>query len=123
MPVCGPYARCRAKRSRREQKRDTDRFLFGTGRTVEVAGTETVAGAKIYFSLINDEGGIHGRKLRPAAACRRRTADLIASDDGSDPAKTQSCFDKLMAEKVFALGFFVEAAGRYRSRTGAASRQ
>ncbi len=59
-------------------------------------GTETVAGAKTYFSLINDEGGVHGRKLR-----------LIASDDSYDPAKTQSCFDKLMAEKVFALGFFV----------------
>src|SRR5580692_11397908 len=59
-------------------------------------GTETVAGAKIYFSMINDEGGVHGRKLH-----------LIASDDSYDPAKTQGCFDKLMAEKVFALGFFV----------------
>ena len=59
-------------------------------------GTETVAGAKIYFSMINDEGGVHGRKLR-----------LIASDDSYDPVKTQGCFDKLMAEKVFALGFFV----------------
>src|SRR5580692_11270377 len=59
-------------------------------------GTEMVAGAKIYFSMINDEGGVHGRKLH-----------LIASDDSYDPAKTQGCFDKLMAEKVFALGFFV----------------
>ncbi|HEY1923653.1 MAG TPA: ABC transporter substrate-binding protein [Candidatus Acidoferrum sp.] len=59
-------------------------------------GIETVAGAKLYFSLINEEGGVHGRKLR-----------LVTADDSYDPAKTQACFDKLMAEKVFALGFFV----------------
>jgi branched-chain amino acid transport system substrate-binding protein len=59
-------------------------------------GRQTVAGAKAYFSLTNDEGGVNGRKLR-----------LIAYDDSYDPAKTQSCFDKLMADKVFALGFFV----------------
>jgi branched-chain amino acid transport system substrate-binding protein len=59
-------------------------------------GRQTVAGAKAYFSLMNDDGGVHGRKLR-----------LIAYDDSYDPAKTQGCFDKLMADKVFALGFFV----------------
>jgi branched-chain amino acid transport system substrate-binding protein len=59
-------------------------------------GRQTVAGAKAYFALMNDEGGVHGRKLR-----------LIAYDDSYDPAKTQGCFDKLMADKVFALGFFV----------------
>jgi branched-chain amino acid transport system substrate-binding protein len=59
-------------------------------------GTQTVAGAKVFFSLVNEEGGVHGRKLR-----------LISYDDSYDPAKTQACFDKLMADKVFALGFFV----------------
>jgi branched-chain amino acid transport system substrate-binding protein len=59
-------------------------------------GTQTGAGAKAYFSLTNEEGGVYGRKLR-----------LIAHDDSYDPAKTQECFDKLLAEKVFALGFFV----------------
>jgi branched-chain amino acid transport system substrate-binding protein len=59
-------------------------------------GTETVAGAKAYFSVVNDEGGVHGRKLH-----------LISYDDSYDPAKTQACFDKLLADKVFALGFFV----------------
>lgn len=59
-------------------------------------GTQTVAGAKAYFSLVNDEGGVHGRKLR-----------LFAYDDSYDPGKTQACFDKLLADKVFALGFFV----------------
>lgn len=59
-------------------------------------GVETVAGAKAYFALINDEGGVNGRKLK-----------LIAYDDSYDPAKTQACFDRLMNDKVFALGFFV----------------
>jgi branched-chain amino acid transport system substrate-binding protein len=59
-------------------------------------GVETVTGAKAYFNLINEEGGINGRKLK-----------LISADDSYDPAKTQACFDHLMSEKVFALGFFV----------------
>jgi ABC-type branched-subunit amino acid transport system substrate-binding protein len=59
-------------------------------------GRQTVAGGKAYFSMVNDEGGVHGRKLH-----------LIAYDDSYDPAKTQACFDKLLADKVFALGFFV----------------
>ncbi len=67
--------------------------LEGPSRTL---GTQTVDGAKTYFSLVNEEGGVHGRKLR-----------LVAYDDSYDPAKTQACFDQLMADKVFALGFFV----------------
>ena len=59
-------------------------------------GVETVAGASAYFSLTNDEGGVHGRKLK-----------LVAYDDSYDPAKTQICFDRLQADKVFAMGFFV----------------
>jgi len=59
-------------------------------------GTETVAGAKAYFALINDAGGVDGRKLK-----------LLAYDDSYDPAKTEACFNHLMEQKVFALGFFV----------------
>jgi ABC-type branched-subunit amino acid transport system substrate-binding protein len=59
-------------------------------------GRETVAGAQAYFDSINDQGGVNGRKLR-----------LLSFDDGYDPAKTQACWDKLMAQKVFAMGFFV----------------
>jgi branched-chain amino acid transport system substrate-binding protein len=59
-------------------------------------GTETVAGAKAYFALINDGGGVDGRKLK-----------LLAYDDSYDPAKTEACFNRLMDQKVFALGFFV----------------
>jgi len=59
-------------------------------------GTETVAGAKAYFAMINDAGGVYGRKLK-----------LISYDDSYDPAKTEACFNRLMDQKVFALGFFV----------------
>jgi branched-chain amino acid transport system substrate-binding protein len=59
-------------------------------------GTETVTGAKAYFDTVNEAGGVEGRKLR-----------LVVSDDSYDPVKTQACFDKMMSEEVFALGFFV----------------
>ncbi len=59
-------------------------------------GSETVAGAKAYFAMINDSGGVDGRKLR-----------LLAYDDSYDPAKTEACFNRLLEQKVFALGFFV----------------
>jgi len=59
-------------------------------------GRETVAGAETYFDLVNEEGGVNGRKLH-----------LYSFDDSYDPAKVQGCWDKLMAQKIFALGFFV----------------
>ena len=59
-------------------------------------GTETVTGAKAYLAMINDAGGVDGRKLK-----------LIFYDDSYDPAKTEACFNRLMDQKVFALGFFV----------------
>jgi len=46
--------------------------------------------------MINDSGGVDGRKLK-----------LIAYDDSYDPTKTEACFNRLMEQKVFALGFFV----------------
>ncbi len=59
-------------------------------------GTETVTGAKAYFSMIDEAGGVDGRKLK-----------LVSYDDSYDPAKTETCFNRLMEQKVFALGFFV----------------
>jgi branched-chain amino acid transport system substrate-binding protein len=59
-------------------------------------GTETVNGAKAYFAMVNDAGGVDGRKLK-----------LVAYDDSYDPAKTEACFNRLMEQKVFALSFFV----------------
>jgi len=59
-------------------------------------GTETITGATAYFAMVNDAGGVEGRKLR-----------LVTSDDSYDPDKAQGCFDKLMSQRVFALAFFV----------------
>lgn len=59
-------------------------------------GRETVTGAEAYLRLANEEGGVNGRKLR-----------LVSYDDGYDPAKTQKCWDELMAQRVFAMAFFV----------------
>jgi ABC-type branched-subunit amino acid transport system substrate-binding protein len=59
-------------------------------------GAETVTGAKAYFDMVNDAGGVDGRKLK-----------LVSYDDSYDPAKTEACFNRLMEQKVFALGFFV----------------
>ena len=59
-------------------------------------GRETVIGAETYFAMVNEEGGLHGRKLR-----------LLSADDSYDPAKAEACWNKLMAQKVFAAGFFV----------------
>jgi branched-chain amino acid transport system substrate-binding protein len=59
-------------------------------------GRETVRGAQAYFQLVNDEGGINGRKLR-----------LVSFNDDYDPEKAQGCWDKLMLDKPFSLGFFV----------------
>ena len=57
-------------------------------------GVETVAGAKAYFNMVNEAGGVHGRKLQ-----------LVAYDDSYDPAKAQACFDRLTDQRVFVLGF------------------
>jgi branched-chain amino acid transport system substrate-binding protein len=59
-------------------------------------GTETVTGAKAYFAMVNDAGGVDGRKLK-----------LISYDDSYDPSKTEACFNRLLEQRVFALGFFV----------------
>jgi ABC-type branched-subunit amino acid transport system substrate-binding protein len=79
----------------------TDReILIGSCSALEgpshFLGTETVTGAKAYFAMINDAGGVDGRKLK-----------LITYDDSYDPAKTEACFNRLMEQNVFALAFFV----------------
>jgi branched-chain amino acid transport system substrate-binding protein len=59
-------------------------------------GTAQIKGAEAYFDLINEEGGVAGRKLK-----------LVAYDDSYDPAKAETCFKRLQSQNVFALGFFV----------------
>jgi ABC-type branched-subunit amino acid transport system substrate-binding protein len=59
-------------------------------------GLQTVIGATAYLKHINAEGGIYGRKVQ-----------LLAFDDGYEPAKAEFCFNRLLKENVFAAGFFV----------------
>ncbi len=60
-------------------------------------GTQTILGANTYFNMINDRGGVNGRKLK-----------LVSYDDGYEPEKTIACVNKLIQEDdVFAMGFFV----------------
>jgi ABC-type branched-subunit amino acid transport system substrate-binding protein len=59
-------------------------------------GLQTITGASAYLDYINAEGGVHGRKVQ-----------LLAFDDGYEPAKAEFCFKRLLKENVFAAGFFV----------------
>jgi len=59
-------------------------------------GIQTQLGALAYFHLINDQGGVNGR-----------TIELKSRDDGYDPERTSTCFDDLLKDNVFAMGFFV----------------
>lgn len=59
-------------------------------------GLQTVVGASAYIDMINEQGGINGRKLK-----------LVDYDDSYDPEKAPACFARLQKDKVFAAGFFV----------------
>ena len=59
-------------------------------------GTQTVQGAQAYLNHVNEQGGVHGRKVK-----------LVSYDDGYEPAKAIECFNKLKQDNVFAAGFFV----------------
>ncbi len=63
---------------------------------VSFLGRQTVLGASAYLHMINDEGGVYGRKIQ-----------LQAFDDSYDPDKAPACFKRMTKEGVFALGFFV----------------
>jgi len=60
-------------------------------------GTQTLRGALCYINYVNDNGGIHGRKIR-----------IIAYDDSYDPPKCVANTQKLIIDdKVFALFSYV----------------
>jgi ABC-type branched-subunit amino acid transport system substrate-binding protein len=59
-------------------------------------GRQTVLGASAYLHMVNDDGGVFGRKIQ-----------LQAFDDSYDPEKAPACFKRMTKEGVFALGFFV----------------
>ncbi len=59
-------------------------------------GLQTTIGASAYIDMVNEQGGVHGRKLR-----------LSPYDDSYDPEKAPVCFARLQKDNVFAAGFFV----------------
>jgi branched-chain amino acid transport system substrate-binding protein len=59
-------------------------------------GIQMQMGALAYFHRINDAGGIYGRKL-----------ELKSRDDAYDPEQATNCFNRLVQDDVFAMGFFV----------------
>jgi len=60
-------------------------------------GTQTLHGALSYLNHINEQGGIHGRKIK-----------VIAYDDGYDPPRCVANTQKLINEdKIFALFCYV----------------
>jgi branched-chain amino acid transport system substrate-binding protein len=59
-------------------------------------GMQMVIGAKAYFSLVNAQGGVNGRKL-----------ELETKDDGYEADKAEPCWESLQKADVFAAAFFV----------------
>lgn len=60
-------------------------------------GTQTLRGALAYINHVNEQGGVHGRKIR-----------IIAYDDGYDPPRCLANTQKLIVEdQVFALFSYV----------------
>jgi ABC-type branched-subunit amino acid transport system substrate-binding protein len=59
-------------------------------------GLQMIIGARAYFGIINDQGGVHGRKI-----------ELVTANDSYDPDQAPGCFERLMKEDVFAGAFFV----------------
>jgi ABC-type branched-subunit amino acid transport system substrate-binding protein len=59
-------------------------------------GLQMVIGAKAYFSVVNEQGGVNGRKL-----------ELETKDDGYEADRAAPCWESLEKEGVFAAAFFV----------------
>lgn len=60
-------------------------------------GTQTLRGALSYINYVNEQGGVHGRKIR-----------IIAYDDGYDPPRCLANTQKLITEdRAFALFCYV----------------
>src|ERR1044071_4431542 len=59
-------------------------------------GRQTIVGATAYLKKVNADGGVFGRKIQ-----------LLAFDDGYEPANAENCFKRLQKEGIFSAGFFV----------------
>jgi branched-chain amino acid transport system substrate-binding protein len=59
-------------------------------------GMQTQIGALAYLHIVNEQGGVFGRKI-----------DVSSFDDAYNPEETSACFNRLLKQNVFAMGFFV----------------
>jgi ABC-type branched-subunit amino acid transport system substrate-binding protein len=59
-------------------------------------GLQMIIGARAYFSMVNAQGGVNGRKL-----------ELETKDDGYDAGRAAGCWESLQKADVFAAAFFV----------------
>ena len=59
-------------------------------------GSQMVMGARMYFSMVNEKGGVNGRKL-----------DLVTKDDAYEADRAAACWESLQSAGVFAGAFFV----------------
>jgi branched-chain amino acid transport system substrate-binding protein len=66
---------------------------------IKAAGTEFVAGGRAYFSYINDQGGVNGRKL-----------NLVSCDDKYTPEGAIDCFNSCLKGKAFLGAMFLGSA-------------
>ena len=78
-----------------------DRIVLGSSLALEghasYLGTQTLHGALAYINHINDQGGVHGRKI-----------EVVAYDDSYDPPKCLINTQRLIIEdKIFALFCYV----------------
>jgi ABC-type branched-subunit amino acid transport system substrate-binding protein len=79
-------------------------IIFGSSLTLQgplgARGNQTLKGALAHIKEINEQGGVHGRKIR-----------LIAYDDGNDPARSIDNTSRLIhKERVFGLFSYGGAA-------------
>ncbi len=62
---------------------------------MKVRGAQVVSGGRAYFSYINDQGGVNGRKI-----------NLVSCDDEYKAASAIICFDNCLKGKVLAGALF-----------------
>jgi branched-chain amino acid transport system substrate-binding protein len=98
--MCTSHYSCSVSRFRADPGVTDNSVLIGSCSALDgpahFLGRQTVLGASTYLHMINDGGGVFGRKIQ-----------LQAFDDSYDPDRAPACFKRMTKEGVFALGFFV----------------
>lgn len=59
--------------------------------TAKETGALLLQGLDVYFKYVNDNGGVHGRKIK-----------LVSHNDGYEPDKAVACFNQLKSDGIMA---------------------